>query len=534
MKPREPFTPRELVQALMRWWGRLTRGLKRPAEGPEQVLQPATAPPLARLPHQMPPACVSVVIPALNEAARIAEVVRYAAADPATGEVIVVDDSSVDATAALAAEAGAKVVLSSMLGKGMSMADGAREALHECIVYLDGDLTNLQPGIVTQLAQPVYFGAADLVKARFGRSGGRVNELTAKPMLKVFFPELGTIAQPLGGLIGVKRSLMRRLTLESGYGVDVGLLIDAHRANARIVEVDIGSLEHDSQPLLDLSLMANEVSRVIFQRARDAGRLHIDQISAMYETQRLAAASLDYVLTRRRSRTRVLLLDMDGTITRDRFVVALAQASGAQRELDLLLDGQVQDAATRSEAIASLFRFVHRRQFEKTAMELPLRDGVVDCVRAARRAGFMVGVVSDSWFVAAEVVRRRIFADFALAHVLHFEGDVCTGRVQLNPAFMASGRQPEAPLCKRHVVTRIRQDHGDPQVQEIWAVGDNLNDLGMLQEADRAFVIEPKLPSLSRQSDAVTLASFADLEAHFDKVERGGNVKQLKPLGAHG
>ena len=49
----------------------------------------------------------SVLIPALNEAKRIAQVVAYARADPATGEVIVIDDSSIDATAALARNAGA-------------------------------------------------------------------------------------------------------------------------------------------------------------------------------------------------------------------------------------------------------------------------------------------------------------------------------------------------------------------------------------------------------------------------------------------
>jgi glucosyl-3-phosphoglycerate synthase len=69
-------------------------------------------------------ACASVVIPALNEAARIASVVRHALADPATAEVIVVDDSSIDDTAQLARQAGAEVITSTMLGKGASMCDG--------------------------------------------------------------------------------------------------------------------------------------------------------------------------------------------------------------------------------------------------------------------------------------------------------------------------------------------------------------------------------------------------------------------------
>ncbi len=460
--------------------------------------------------------CVTVVIPALNEAARIADVVRYALADPATAEVIVIDDSSIDDTARLAEGAGARVILSTMLGKGASMKDGAQAAGQELLVYLDGDLAGLQPGIVSDLARPLAADRADFVKARFGRGGGRVTELTAKPMLKVFFPELAEFAQPLGGLIAARRALLRQLPFEEGYGVDIGLLIDAHRAGARLAEVDIGSLEHDSQPLLDLTVMANEVARVIYARARAAGRLHVEQIAAMYESQRQAAASIEYVLTRRRGRTKLLLLDMDGTLTPERFVVQLAKSAGLERELETLLDaghgksGPGLDAATRSQRIAALFRFVHKQQFERVAHALPLRDGVIEAVNRLRREGFMVGVVSDSWFIGAEIVRRRVFADFALAHTIQFDGDVCSGLVNLNPAFMPARSGDATTLCKSHVIRRFRED-SDTALDEVWAVGDNVNDIGMLAEADRAFVIDPKSPRIARETDAVRLESFQQL-----------------------
>ena len=111
---------------------------------------------------------VSVIIPVLNEASQIGYVVRQALADPATMEVIVVDDSSTDTTVEQASQAGARVVTSSLLGKGASMADGAREASQDCLVYLDGDLKGLRHGLISDLARPVLSGEADLVKGRFG------------------------------------------------------------------------------------------------------------------------------------------------------------------------------------------------------------------------------------------------------------------------------------------------------------------------------------------------------------------------------
>lgn len=496
--------PRKLLSWLQSAWPRVRPLVRLESGAANEAPTSPSAPPSLLV------KCATVVIPALNEAARIASVVRHAMADPATAEVIVIDDSSIDDTARLAREAGAEVITSTMLGKGASMHDGVAVARCDVIVYLDGDLAGLRPHIVTDLCRPLLRGEADFVKARFGRVGGRVTELTAKPMLKVFFPEIAHFAQPLGGLIAARTSLLKALSFESGYGVDIGLLIDAHRSGARLVEVDIGSLENDSQPLLDLTAMANEVSHVIYTRARTAGRLHMEQVVAMYETQRQATATLDYILSRRRGRTRVILLDMECTIMPDRYVVELARATGHEAALALLLDG-ADDAATRSERIAALFRFVHRQQFERVAQALPIRPGVIACVNRLRRAGFMVGLVSDSYFVAAEVLRRRIFADFALAHTMQFDAEVCSGMLHLNPAFLAQPGDPGPPICKSHVIRRLREDRAAPPVAECWAMGDNVNDLGMLQAADRAFTIEPKSLALTLVPGVTVVTTFDEL-----------------------
>ncbi len=498
-------------------WARLLGG--KPAEfwarwrSPEPVALPPAAPPKTQNTQvDLPLArCATVVIPALNEAARIASVVRYALADPATAEVIVIDDSSTDDTAELARQAGARVLTSSMLGKGASMHDGMLRAGQDIVSYLDGDLHGLRPGIVSSLCGPLLRGEADMVKACFGRASGRVTELTAKPMLKVFFPELAHLGQPLGGVMAARRSLLQTLTFESGYGVDIALVIDAHRAGARVAEVDIGSLQHDSQSLLDLTAMANEISYVIHDRARAAGRLHVDQISQVYEAQRHAAADIDHVLSRRRGRQRLLLLDMDGTVTNGRFVHHLARATGQEEALRQLMQPSTPQ---QTERIAQLFKFVHRQQFERVASAMPLRPGVVAWVNRMRRAGFMVGLVSDSCFVAADIVRRRVFADFACAHLLHFDNGVCTGDWRVNPAFLPLQAGSEASPNKAHVAQRFLQDSATPAVTEVWAVGDAVNDLQLLQQAHRAFVIDPKVPELLQVPGVVAFAHFDELQAH--------------------
>jgi glucosyl-3-phosphoglycerate synthase len=440
-------------------------------------------------------ASVSVVIPALNEEEHIAEVVAFARSHRLTAEVIVIDNSSLDATAACARAAGARVVTGSALGKGSSMQDGVREAAQDIVVFLDGDLSGLAPGLIDRLCHPLLADQADFVKARFGRSAGRVTELTAKPMLKVFFPELAHVAQPLGGIVAARRSLLRQMRFEPDYGVDIGLLIDAQRSGARVTQVDIGTLQHDSQSLQDLGTMANEIARVIYARAHAAGRLHGEQVVAMYEAQRQAAAALPYILSRRRGQLRVLLLSLDTLLDGTDFMQAMGQATGQSPTVDRARGSG--DEAGRIKQWAGLMRFVHREQIERVAHSLPIRTGVVAFVNHMRRCGFMVGVLSDDWLVVAEAMRRRVFADFALGHALVVEGEVCTGEVRFSPMYQAPGADdhPDAAttgsrlVCKSHVLQHLQTNPDASPVMAGWAVGSTLRDVPLLQLATPAFAV---------------------------------------------
>ena len=86
------------------------------------------------------PATVSVVVPAFNEAASIAAVVSELRAAASWHEIIVVDDGSGDTTAALAAEAGARVIRHPYnIGNGAAVKTGIRAATGAFVLIADGD-----------------------------------------------------------------------------------------------------------------------------------------------------------------------------------------------------------------------------------------------------------------------------------------------------------------------------------------------------------------------------------------------------------
>lgn len=394
------------------------------------------------------------------------------------------------------------------------MLDGLQLATHDLIAYLDGDLAGLQPDIVSSLVAPITTDGADFVKAKFGRGGGRVTELTAKPMLKLFFPELAGFAQPLGGIIAARKALLQSMRFEDGYGVDIALLIDAHRAGARLAEVDIGSLEHESQSLRALGLMAQEVSRVIFDRAKQAGRLTVDQILSIYELERQNQADIDHVLLKLRNADRIVLLCLDGVVSTASYERELAGATGRLPRLDTVLQDPAADLAGRMRSVAQVFRFVHKHEFEAVAHALELRPQVIETVNTLRRLGYKVGVVSEGCFIAAEIIRRRIFADFALANTMLFEGSVCQGEARLNRAYQHNGRDAgcnKHQYCSSNLLGHLRLGERDIALRHILAVGSGANDRCLLRSADYAFVLDSCSDELLDEPGVTQLRSIAEL-----------------------
>jgi glucosyl-3-phosphoglycerate synthase len=105
--------------------------------------------------------------------------------------------------------------------------------------------------------------------------GGRVNELTARPLLRRFFPELADVRQPLAGEIAGRRDLLERLPFATGYAVEIAMLIDAYREVGLdgLAQVDLDVRQNRHQPLSALGPMADAVLGAVAARLEREGRL---------------------------------------------------------------------------------------------------------------------------------------------------------------------------------------------------------------------------------------------------------------------
>lgn len=239
-----------------------------------------------------PKMSVSIVIPAFNEEATVEDVIKVVKKLDIVNEVIVVDDGSTDDTASIAEKAGANVIRhATNSGKGAALKTGFKSSSGDIVAFIDADLKNLTSNQVEKIIEPLLDGKADVTKTKFKRKSGRVTELTAKPLLNFFFPEL-KYEQPLSGQFAGLRTFLNKIKFEEDYGVDVGIVLDADVRGMRIREVDIGLIEHKHSPIKSLNKMANEVVRTIVDRAMEYGRVSMMDTLGKYIRMSILGLSL--------------------------------------------------------------------------------------------------------------------------------------------------------------------------------------------------------------------------------------------------
>ena len=234
------------------------------------------------------PSAIAAIIPAMNEADRIAATVRSAKQIPGVDIVMVVDNGSDDDTGPLARRAGAEVVTHRKnKGKAAAMMTGSfavrnREVsdsdpnelpAHRALLFIDGDLEDSAVA-TAPLAAPVLAGEADMTIAilpaqkRKGGGFGFVVGLAKKGIAELSGFEA---TQPLSGMRCLSREAFdTALPFAAGWGVETAMTIDVVNAGLRVEEVEC-DLHHrvtgkDLKAQLHRAAQYRDVARALLVR----------------------------------------------------------------------------------------------------------------------------------------------------------------------------------------------------------------------------------------------------------------------------
>ena len=236
---------------------------------------------------------VSLALPALNEEETVGKVITMVKKElmervPLLDEIVLIDSNSKDKTREIAKKHGIPVYIhqeilpqyGARVGKGEALWKSLYVTRGDIVLWIDTDIVNIHPRFLYGLLGPLllrpdivfvkgyYRRPIKLNGKKESTGGGRVTELTARPLLNLFYPELSGVIQPLSGEYGGRRSALEQMPFSSGYGVETGLLIDIFEKFGlnSIGQVDLQERVHHNQQLEGLSKMAFAIIQTVVRR----------------------------------------------------------------------------------------------------------------------------------------------------------------------------------------------------------------------------------------------------------------------------
>lgn len=255
---------------------------------------------------------ISLALPALDEEQTVRNVIKtlqdsLLVKAPLLDEIVLIDSNSTDRTREIATSLKVPVFIHQSVLPEYGARDGKGEALWkslyctrgDIVIWVDTDIVNIHPRFVYGLIGPLLLRPEiHFVKGFYRRplkvgskiqagGGGRVTELSARPLLNLFYPELSGVIQPLSGEYGGRRKSLEQLPFFSGYGVEIGLLIDVFEKFGlnSIAQIDLQERIHHNQSLQALSKMSFAIIQAVMHKLE--GRYNRDLLENVNKTMKI-------------------------------------------------------------------------------------------------------------------------------------------------------------------------------------------------------------------------------------------------------
>lgn len=245
---------------------------------------------------------ISLCLPTLNEVKTVPHIlsnIQTALVDkyPLLDEIALIDSRSTDGTVEEAQRLGVTAFFDDEILPSQGPGKGKGEALWkslfvlkgDIIIWIDSDIKNIHPRFVYGLLGPLldnsdisfikgfYQRPITFKKAIKETGGGRVTEILTRPFLNMFYPELTGFIQPLAGEYGGRREVLESVPFFTGYGVEIGLLIDIWKQLGleRMAQSDLDKRVHHNQSLGALGKMSFGIMQAIYSLLEEDDKIEL-------------------------------------------------------------------------------------------------------------------------------------------------------------------------------------------------------------------------------------------------------------------
>src|SRR5215207_287199 len=183
------------------------------------------------------------------------------------------------------------------------------------------------------------------------------------------------------------------------------------------------------------------------------------------------------------------VFDMDGTLIQGRLVFALADRFDLSDKVRSIQSHRLMAGHEQTKAIAALFAGLTTKDLESA-------------IAALKDRGYKIGIISDSYTIAAGFVADRLNLDFVMANKLQIFNGKITGKVDMPLGWDRIGCYCKISVCKRYHLEKSA-DYFCVPIENTLAVGDTKSDICMIQRAGVGIAFMPKDEEIKKASDKI-------------------------------
>jgi phosphoserine phosphatase len=194
--------------------------------------------------------------------------------------------------------------------------------------------------------------------------------------------------------------------------------------------------------------------------------------------------------------------DMDGTRIQGRLVFALADRFDLSDKVRSIQSRRLMPGHEQTKAIAELFAGLTRKDLESAIASIPFTENCEQTIAALKHRGYKIGIISDSYTIAAGLVANRLNLDFVMANKLQILSGKITGKVEMPLGWDRIGCYCKISVCKRYHLEKSAQQFSVP-IKNTLAVGDTKSDICMIERAGVGVAFMPKDEEIKKASDKI-------------------------------
>ena len=200
------------------------------------------------------------------------------------------------------------------------------------------------------------------------------------------------------------------------------------------------------------------------------------------------------------TKPKLIAFDMDGTLITDRFIFRLARRFGFEAKLEEIISRNIPEHE-KTRSIASLLKGKRLKEIIDTFNQIPLSPGAEQTVIELKKEGHVLAIISDSYTIATERLKKRLNFDYTVANKLIVKGEKATGEVEM-PLNWTRNRKwcLKHSVCKLNALVSLSKKTKIPLERTV-AIGDSAADICMLKYAGLGIAFNPKIQAVEQSAD---------------------------------